>query len=204
MIKEISDFSIFILYQPQFTLDLKKEIDNIMQNNKDIESVVNNPTVKIVNDFVQEQNEEIKFACGKKIIVIILDIIKTIHQEKLYDFSRQQAQLLFSTLMKHFNLFSFLFKNESTDKLLELFSNVYFNFREIDQNELIKDINELYDLIESYNLEDNEFLQSVYIVLLRIIMSRRLILLDSVLTEKISNIITSKGIQESFIEPYEH
>lgn len=205
MITKINDFSEFILIQPTLIIEIKKYIENIISNNFDIPQKVELSSIDIINDFIKNLELNEQFESGKILLTSVLKAIKAIKTENIYNLNVNQAQTFFINICIELNLFSLLLyaiQDKVANLILQEFSEIYFQYTVMDQQNLVKKINNFLNSL-SFNLKDNEFFQSLYVLLLRILISKNAILINESLTNRINNLITNEGIKQAFIEIYD-
>lgn len=205
MITKINDFSEFILIQPTLIIEIKKYIEDIISNNFDIPQKVELSSIDIINDFIKNLELNEQFESGKILLTSVLKAIKAIKTENIYNLNVNQAQTFFINICIGLNLFSLLLyaiQDKVANLILQEFSEIYFQYTVMDQQNLVKKINNFLDSL-SFNLKDNEFFQSLYVLLLRILISKNAILINESLTNRINNLITNEGIKQAFIEIYD-
>lgn len=205
MITKINDFSEFILIQPTLIIEIKKYIEDIISNNFDIPQKVELSSIDIINDFIKTLELNEQFESGKILLTSVLKAIKAIKTENIYNLNVNQAQTFFINICIELNLFSLLLysiQDKVANLILQEFSEIYFQYTVMDQQNLVKKINNFLNSL-SFNLKDNEFFQSLYVLLLRILISKNAILINESLTNRINNLITNEGIKQAFIEIYD-
>lgn len=205
MITKINDFSEFILIQPTLIIEIKKYIEDIISNNFDIPQKVELSSIDIINDFIKNLELNEQFESGKILLTSVLKAIKAIKTENIYNLNINQAQTFFINICIELNLFSLLLyaiQDKVANLILQEFSEIYFQYTVMDQQNLVKKINNFLNSL-SFNLKDNEFFQSLYVLLLRILISKNAILINESLTNRINNLITNEGIKQAFIETYD-
>lgn len=205
MITKINDFSEFILIQPTLIIEIKKYIEDIISNNFDIPQKVELSSIDIINDFIKNLELNEQFESGKILLTSVLKAIKAIKTENIYNLNVNQAQTFFINICIELNLFSLLLyaiQDKVANLILQEFSEIYFQYTVMDQQNLVKKINNFLNSL-SFNLKDNEFFQSLYVLLLRILISKNAILINESLTNRINNLITNEGIKQAFIEIYD-
>lgn len=205
MITKINDFSEFILIQPTLIIEIKKYIEDIISNNFDIPQKVELSSIDIINDFIKNLELNEQFESGKILLTSVLKAIKAIKTENIYNLNVNQAQTFFINICIELNIFSLLLyaiQDKVANLILQEFSEIYFQYTVMDQQNLVKKINNFLNSL-SFNLKDNEFFQSLYVLLLRILISKNAILINESLTNRINNLITNEGIKQAFIEIYD-
>lgn len=205
MITKINDFSEFMLIQPTLIIEIKKYIENIISNNFNISKKIELSSIDTINDFIKNLTINEQFESGKVLLISVLEAIKAIKTENIYNLNTDQAQTFFINICIELNLFSLLLYNiqdKVANLILQEFSEIYFQYTIMDQQNLVKKINNFLNSL-SFNLKDNEFFQSLYVLLLRILILKNAILINENLTNRINNLITNEGIKQAFIKIYD-
>lgn len=204
MITKINDFSEFALIQPTLIIEIKKYIEDIISNDFDMPQKIKLSSINTINDFIRNLKIDEQFESGKILLISILKAIKAVKTENIYNLNINQAQTFFINICIELNLFSMLYsiQDKVANLLLQEFSEIYFQYAVMDQQNLVKKINNFLNSL-SFNLKDNEFFQSLYVLLLKILILKNAILINENLTNRLNNLITNEGIKQAFIEIYD-
>lgn len=206
MIEKINSFNDFLFIMADFTLDVNELFNNVLLNNNSYQCNFSSSTsFNLIKDYLPSTVENNQFAASKKILnQILLEIQRDINDERL---NGNKALNFITSFDNELQISSYLFK-KGIDVSHSLFSNffdLYFNYFNLTSEEYVLKVEEFLMTLENLNIDlTTQFGQSILITLLRGLQSRNALLINKILSKKIINLITPKGLEDSFIPSFFH